>query len=73
VTSVISVASAVYDSRICGALDSGLCGSSHPAADRRVAARFVAVMDAAEVVSLEHVDLAAVLSEGVVGLGSGWR
>jgi len=67
VTSVIAAVSSVYDRRICGALTGGECGSSHPAADCRVASRIVAVMGAAAVSALEYVDLATVWSEGDVG------
>jgi len=73
VTSVVAVVSAVYDGRICGAFDSGGRSSSHPAADCRVVSRIVAVMSAADVFALGYVNLAAVLSEGDVGLGGGWR
>ena len=73
VTIVVAVVSAVYDGRICGALDSGGCASSHPLADRRVVSGTVAVTGAADVFALGYVNLAASLSEGDVGLGGGWR
>jgi len=73
VTSVVTVVSVVYDGRICGVLDIGGCASSHPAADRRVVSGIVAVMGAADVFALGYVSLAAVLSEGDVGLGGGWQ
>ena len=72
-TSVFAVFSAVYDRRACGASAGGGCGSSHPASDRRLVARIVGVVGAVDVFALVLVYLAAVLSEGDVELGGGWR
>jgi len=70
---VFAVVSVVYDRRACGASAGGGCGSSHPASDRRLAARIVPVVGAVDVFALGFAYLAAVLSEGDVGLGGGWR